>query len=70
METGWKVGDWVEVESDYSSKKCSAGGIGCVTTVMDVGSDTSSTDEDSYKTFVDVHYLLTNTKETKLALIA
>ena len=70
METGWKVGDWVEVESDYSSKKCSAGGNGCVTTVMDVGSDTSSTDEDSYKTFVDVHYLLTNTKETKLALIA
>ncbi len=63
-----KVGEWVEVESDYSSKKCSAGGIGCVMNVMDVESDTSSTDEDSYNTFVVVHYFLTNTKEKKIGL--
>ena len=63
-----KVGDWVEVECDYSPTKCSAGGIGCVLNVMDVGSDTFSTDEDSYTTFVDVHYLLTNTKEKKIGL--
>ncbi len=65
-----KVGGWVEVECDYSVNKCSAGGIGCVTTVMDVGSDTSSTDEDSCKTFVDVHYLLTIQRKRKLALTA
>ena len=63
-----KVGDWVEVECDYSSTHCSAGGIGCVVNVMEVGSDTVSTGEDSYTTFVDVHYLITNTKEKKIGL--
>ncbi len=47
-----KVGDWVEVEGDYSTGTCASGGIGCVTFVHDFEVPKS-----------DIHYLLTNTRE-------
>ncbi len=65
-----KVGDWVEVEQDYSPSICSDGGVGCVlglhTEACTVpGSDIAST---STITAVDVHYLVFNTKERRVLL--
>jgi hypothetical protein len=63
-----KIGDWVEVEPDYSPSICSDGGVGCVLglhtepcTVL--GSDIATT-----ISAVDVHFLVFNTKERRVFL--
>jgi hypothetical protein len=61
-----KVGNWIEVEPNYSTGFCEAGGIGCVTNAIDVWSDTPSTIECPATMLLDVHYLLTNTRENML----
>jgi hypothetical protein len=50
-----KVGDWLEVEADYSSRICSSGGIGCVTNVAVIWDDNGETEESTPATVVDVH---------------
>jgi hypothetical protein len=57
-----KVGDWLEVEADYSSRIFSSGGIGCVTNVTDIW------EESTPATVVDLHYLLSNTCENNIEL--
>jgi hypothetical protein len=60
-----KVGDWIEVEANYSSRNCSTGGIGCVTNTVDVWSNTFSTDECPTSTLVDMGYALPSHKHSQ-----
>ncbi len=57
-----KVGDWIEVEGDFSTGNCSVGGIGCVTCVFNHCDGANALEVP----MVDVHYLLTNTRENNV----
>ena len=59
-----KIGDWVEVEGDFTTGYCSNGGIGCVTSVYNICEGPSATQNPK----LDVHYLLTNTREKHVNL--
>jgi hypothetical protein len=54
---------YLGITKDYSARICSSDSIDCVTNVIDVWSDTASTDETEPVTLVDLHYLLSNTRE-------
>jgi hypothetical protein len=61
-----KVGDWVDVEADYSPGLCSDGGYGCV-----IGLHTEATDDATAAvsiTAVDVHFLMYSRKERGILL--
>ena len=61
-----KVGDWVDVESDYSPGLCSDGGYGCV-----IGLHTEATEGATVAvtiTAVDVHFLMYSRKERSILL--
>ena len=57
-----KVGDWVEVEGDFTTGHCSNGGIGCVISAYNICEGPSV----SEILKLDVHYLLTNTREKRV----
>ena len=59
-----KVGDWVEVEGDFTTGYCSNGGIGCVSSAYNISEGPSVPDIP----WLDVHYLLTNTREKRVSL--
>jgi hypothetical protein len=63
-----KVGDWVEVEQDYSPSICSDGGVGCVLGLHTEACTVAGSDIASTITAVDVHYLVFNTKERRVLL--
>ena len=61
-----KVGDWVDVESDYSPGLCSDGGYGCV-----IGLHTEATEGATVAvtiTAVDVHFVMYSRKERGILL--
>ena len=59
-----KVGDWVEVEGDFTTGYCSNGGIGCVTSAYKFCEGPSGPEIP----WLDIHYLLTNTREKRVSL--
>ncbi len=61
-----KVGDWVEVEPDYSPSICSDGGIGCVLGLHTEECAVQGSEIACIITGVDVHYLVFNTKERRV----
>ncbi len=60
-----KVGDWVEVEPDYSPSVCSDGGIGCVLGLHREECAVPGSVVACTITAVDVHYLVFNRKERR-----
>ncbi len=63
-----KIGDWVEVESDYSSGICSDGGVGCVLRLHTEPCNIVDAALTTTITAVDVHFLFYNTKERRVLL--
>ena len=61
-----KVGDWVEVEPDYSPSICSDGGIGCVLGLHREECAVPGSVVACTITAVDVHYLVFNRKERRV----
>jgi hypothetical protein len=57
-----KVGDWVEVEGDFTTGHRSNGGIGCVISAYNICEGPSVSEIPK----LDVHYLLTNTREKRV----
>ncbi len=63
-----KVGEWVEVEQDYSPSICSDGGVECILGLHTEACTVPGSDIASTITAVDVHYLVFNTKERRVQL--
>ena len=63
-----KVGDWVEVEPEYSPGMCSDGGVGCVLGLHKEQCTAVGSDSPTIITAVDVHFLVFNTKERRVLL--
>jgi hypothetical protein len=57
-----KVGDWVEVEGDFSTGHCLNGDVGCVINAYNYCEGPSAPAIPK----LDVHYLLTNTREKRV----
>jgi hypothetical protein len=63
-----KIGDWVEVEPDYSPVICSDGGVACVLGLHTEICNVVGGNVANIITAVDVHFLVFNTKERRVLL--
>ena len=63
-----KVGDWVEIEPDYSPGICSDGGAACVLGIHTEPTNVVGGSVANIITAVDVHFLVFNTKERRVLL--